>query len=117
MNIRYALILVVTTGLFLIGCTTTPDERHLEKLMRHRSWPQIQQIAKTEVKKREVLWPEPADYLPMEHKEKIWAVTGMTGTPKGDVQRVVMMMIGDDGQVLAYQRYWEGHPVTSWPER
>jgi hypothetical protein len=117
MNIRYALILAVTTGLFLIGCTTTRDERHVERLIRHRSWSRIQQIAKTEVKKREILWPVPADYIPMEHNEKIWAVTAMTGTPKGDVQRVVMMMIGDDGKVLAYQRYWEGHLVTSWPER
>src|SRR5215212_5406672 len=57
MNVRYALILAITTALFLIGCTTTPDERHLERLMRHRSWPGIQQIAQTEVKKREILWP------------------------------------------------------------
>src|SRR4051812_19543845 len=114
MNIRYALILAVTTGLFLIGCTTTRDERHAERLMQHRSWPRIQQIAETEVKKREVLWPEHADYLPMEHTDKIWGVTAMAGTPNGDVQRTVMMMIGDDGTVLAYQRYWEGHLVTSW---
>ena len=108
MNIRYALILAVTTGLFLIGCTTTRDERHVERLMRHRSWPRIQQIAETEVKKREILWPEPAGYLPVEHKDKIWVVTAMTGTPNGDLQRVVILMIGDDGTVLAYKRKWKG---------
>ena len=108
MNIRPALALAVTTGLFLIGCTTPRDERHLERLMRHRSWPRIQQIAETEVKKREIWWPEPAGYVPTEHKDKIWVVTAMTGTPNGDVQRVVMMMIGDDGKVLVYKRHWKG---------
>src|SRR5436189_2494531 len=53
-NTRYALILAVTIGLFLIGCTTTRDERRMERLMRHRSWPWIQQIAEKEVKKREI---------------------------------------------------------------
>jgi hypothetical protein len=108
MNIRYALILAVTTGLFLIGCTTTRDEGHVERLMQHPSWPRIQQIAETEVKKREVWWPEPARYVPTEHKDKIWDVTAMTGTPNGDLKGVVMMIIGDDGTVLAYKRYWEG---------
>ena len=89
MNVRYALILGVTIALFLIGCTTTPEERHVEKLMRHRSWPRIEQIAQTEVKKREILWPEPAAYVPTEHKDKIWVVTAMAGTPNGDLQRVV----------------------------
>ncbi len=104
----YAFILAVTTGLFLIGCTTTGDERHVERLMRHRSWPQIQQIAETEVKKREILWPDSASYVPTEHKDKIWVVTAMTGTPNGDLQRVVMMTIGDDGKVLVYKWYREG---------
>jgi len=116
MNIRYALILAVTTGLFLIGCTNTRDEgtrneRHIDRLMRHRSWPRIQQIAETEVKKREVLWPEHAEYLPFLHKDKIWGVGAMTGTPKGDVQRTVIMTIGDDGKVLAYKRYLEGSEI------
>lgn len=113
MNTRHALILAVTTGLFLIGCTNTRDEgtrneRHVERLMRHRSWPRIQQIVETEVKKREILWPEHAEYLPVEHKDKVWVVGAMTGTPNGDLQRVVTLMIGDDGKVLAYKRYWEG---------
>ena len=113
MNTRLALILAVTSILFLIGCTTARDEAtrnesDVERLMRHRSWPRIQQIAETEVKKREILWPEHADYLPVEHKDKIWGVTAMTGTPNGDLQRSVMMMIGDDGNVLAYKRYSDG---------
>ena len=108
MNTRYVFILAVTTGLFLIGCTTTSDERHVERLMRHRDWPQIQQIAKKEVKKREILWPDSPGYLPEEHKDKIWVVTAMTGTPKGDLQRVVTLMIGDDGAVLVYKRNWKG---------
>ena len=111
MSIRYALILAVTIGLFLIGCTTTPDERHVERLMRHRDWPRIQRVAETEVKKREILWPEHADYLPMEHKDKIWGVGAMTGTPNGDVERTVMLLIGDDGAVLAYKRYWKGSEI------
>ena len=110
MNIRYAFILAVTTGLFLIGCTTTRDERHVERLMRHRAWPQIQQIAETEVKKRERLlgWPDTASYLPAEHKDKVWVVMAMTGTPNGDVERAITLMIGDDGDVLAYQRHGMG---------
>ena len=108
MNTRYALILAVTIGLSLIGCTTTRDERHVERLMRQPAWPRIQQIAEIEVKKREILWPERADYLPTGHQDKIWSVTAMTGTPNGDAQRVVTLMIGDDGNVLAYKRNWEG---------
>ena len=76
--------------------------------MRQRSWPRIQQVAETEVKAREILWPEHADYVPTDHKDKIWFVTAMTGAPNGDLQRVVMMMIGDDGKVLVYKREWEG---------
>jgi hypothetical protein len=122
MNIRYARILAVTTGLFLIGCTTARDEgarneRHVERLLRQRSWPRIEQVAETEVKKREILWPAHADYLPVEHKDKIWSVTAMTATPKGDGQRVVMMMIEEGGKVLTYQRYWDGHPVPNWPTK
>ena len=78
--------------------------------MRHRDWPRIQQVAEREVKKREIVWPDHAGYLPMEHDDKIWAVTAMTGTPNGDVERTVMMMIGDDGKVLSYQRYWKAQP-------
>ena len=115
MNTRYALILAVTTGLFLIGCTTTRDERHLERLLRHRDWPLIQQIAEKEVKKREILWPEPAGYLPEEHKDKIWVVMAIDrDTP--EAQRMVMLMIGDDGKVLEYKRYWEGKPVPDFPD-
>ena len=110
MNIRYALILAVTTGLFLIGCTTTRDERHLDRLMRHHSWPRIQQVAETEVKKREKIlgWPDTAAYLPLEHTKRVWTVTAMSGTPAGGVGRVVTLMISDDGDVLAYQRQSEG---------
>jgi hypothetical protein len=96
MNIRHALVLTVSIGLFLIGCTTPRDEARLERLMQHSSWPRIQQIAETEVKKREISWPEPVDYLPMEHKDTIWGVAAMTGTPSGDVQRVVMRHHADD---------------------
>ena len=76
--------------------------------MRHRSWPRIRQIAETEVKKREIWWPDPADYVATEHKDNIWLVTAMTGTPNGDLQRVVTLVIRDDGAVLAYKRNWEG---------
>jgi hypothetical protein len=121
MNTQHALILAVTTGLFLIGCTSTRDEgarneRHIERLMGHHGWPLIRQIAEAEVKRREILWPERADYLPVLHEDKVWGVTAMTGTPKGDVQRVVMMTIGDDGNVQTYQRYWEGQPVPEFPD-
>ncbi len=43
----------------------------------------------------------------MEHKDKIWVVAAMAGTPNGDVQRVVNLMIGDDGKILVYKRNWE----------
>ena len=104
-------ILAVTTCLFLIGCTSdegTRNEKHLERLMRQRDWPRIQQVAQTEVKKREILWPDTASYLPEDHKDKIWVVVAMTGTPNGDVQREVTLMIGDDGNVMTYKRDWEG---------
>ena len=105
------LLLAVSIGLFLMGCASdegTRNERHVDRLMRHHSWPQIQQIAETEVKKRETLWPEHAEYLPIEHKDKIWGVTAMTATPNGDLQRVVILTISDDCHVLAYQRQSEG---------
>src|SRR5437867_6632051 len=110
MNTRYALILAVTTGLFLIGCTTTPDERHLERLMRHHSWPRIQKVAETEVKKREKIlgvqtWPDTAAYLPQEHAKRVWTVGAMAPTPNDPVGRVVILAISDDGDVLAYERY------------
>ena len=113
MNTRHALILAVAIGTLLVGCTTTPDERHVERLMRHHSWPRIQQIATAECKKREKLlgWPDTASYLPAEHKDKVWSVMAMTGIPNGDVQRVISLMIGDDGAVLVYKRYWEGHEI------
>ena len=122
MNTRHALILAVTTGLFLIGCATTRDEgtrneRHLERLMRHRSWPRIQQIAEREVKNREASWPDRADYVPAEHKDKIWTVAAMTGTPNGDVERTVILTIGHDGNVLAYKRYWGKEPVEVFPDK
>ena len=116
MTTRHALILAVASVLLLIGCTTTSDERQVERLMRHRDWPRIQGIAETEVKKREKLlgWPDDASYLPLEHKDKVWAVTAMTGTSSGNVERQVVLMIGDDGAVLAYRRYWHGHEVPEW---
>jgi hypothetical protein len=118
MNIRYALILIITTGLFLVGCTTdegTRNERHIDRLMRHHDWPRIQQIAEREVKKRETSWPDTGSYLPQEHTDKIWAVGAMTATPNGDVERVVILTIGNDGKVLAYQRYWKQEPVEVFP--
>jgi hypothetical protein len=110
MNIRHALVLTVAIGLFLIGCTTPRDEARLERLVRHPSWPRIQQIAKAEVEKREKLlgWPDTAAYLPEEHTKRVWIVTAMSGTPTGGVGRVVILTIGDDGDVLAYQRQSEG---------
>ena len=113
MNIRHALVLAVSIGLFLIGCATPRDERHLERLMRHHSWPRIQQVAETEVKKREKIlgvqtWPDTAKYLPMEHAKRVWTVGAMAGTPRHDVGRVVIVTISDDGDVLAYERYWDG---------
>jgi len=107
MNIRHALILVVSVASLLSGCTTPSDEAHLERLMRHRSWPRIEQIARTEVEKREKLlgWPDTAAYLPWEHKDKVWVVAAMAETP---VRRVVTLWIGDDGSVLEYKRHWEG---------
>jgi hypothetical protein len=110
MSIRHTLLLAVSISLFLIGCTTPGDEAHLERLMGHRSWPRIQQIAKTEVETREKLlgWPDTAAYLPEEHKDGIWTVAAMSGTPTGGVGRVVILTINDDGDVLAYQRRGEG---------
>jgi len=110
MNIRHTLLLAVSIGLFLIGCTTPRDEARVEKLLRHPSWPRIQRIATTEVKKREKLlgWPDTAAYLPEEHTKKVWIVTAMSGTPDGGVGRVVTLTISDDGDVLAYQHQSEG---------
>jgi hypothetical protein len=107
MNIRHALILATSITLFVSGCTTPNDEARVERLMRHRSWPRIQQIATAEVTKREKLlgWPDTAAYIPTEHKDKAWLVTAMAETP---VSRVITLMIGDDGAVLAYKRHWEG---------
>jgi len=89
---------------------TPSDEARVERLTRHRSWPRIQQIATAEVKQRERLlgWPDNAAYVPAEHKDKVWVVMAMTGTPNGDVRRVVTLMIGDDGRILVYKRHWEG---------
>src|SRR5689334_15599152 len=105
MNIRPTLILAVVSVSFLFGCTSTPDERHAERLLRDRSWPRIQQIAKAEVEKREKLlgWPADAGYLPMDHRDKVWVVMAMADT-KGKSERVISVMIGDDGAVLDYKR-------------
>ena len=108
MNIRHAFVLAVSVGLFLIGCTTPRDEARLKRLMRHDSWPRIQQVAETEVKKREILWPDTAAYLPDKHTKRVWTVTAMSGTPTGGVGCVVILTISDDGDVLAYQREMEG---------
>jgi hypothetical protein len=107
MSIRHALVLAASIALVLSGCTTPNDQGHAERLMRHRSWPQIQQIATAEVTKREKVlgWPDTAAYIPAEHKDKIWVVMAMAETP---VRRTVTLMIGDDGAVLAYKRNWEG---------
>ena len=107
MNIRHALILAASVTLLLSGCTTPNDEARVERLMRHRSWPRIQQIATSEVTRREKLlgWPDTAVYVPAEHKDKVWVVTAMADAP---MRRVVTLMIGDDGAVLGYKRHWEG---------
>ena len=73
--------------------------------MRHRDWPRIQRVAETEVKKREISWPQPVGYFPMEHEDKVWSVTAMAGNR--ELQRVVTLMIEDDGTVLVYKRNWE----------
>ena len=121
MNIRHTFTLAISIGLLLSGCATASDEgraneAHIDRLMRHRDWPRIQQIAKDEVRKREIGWPDDASYLPVEHKDKIWAVTGMTATPKRELQRVVMLTIGDDGSVSTYKRYWQGKEVPGWDD-
>jgi hypothetical protein len=120
MNIRHALVLAVSISLFLIGCTTTPDERHLERLMRHRDWPRIEQIARTEVKKREKIpgiqtWPDTAAYLPQEHIKRIWTVGAMAGD-RGGGERIVILTISDEGHVLAYQRFVDGEPLPNTEE-
>lgn len=115
MKFRRIFILTVSSCLLLSGCTTPSDEAHVERLTRHRDWPEIQRVAEREVKKREIWWPDSSAYLPMEHEENIWSVTAMAGTTNGDAQRVVMLMIGDDGSVLAYKRYWQGHEVPELP--
>ena len=113
MNIRHTFLLAVSIGWLLGGCATQGDEgkaneAHVDRLMRHHSWPLIRQIAKAEVEKREMQWPGTADYLPVEHKDKVWLVMAMTGTPNGDVERSVSLTIGDDGAVLSYERHWSG---------
>src|SRR6185503_20012124 len=115
MNIRHTLILVVSVASLLSGCTTTPDERHLERLMRHRDWPRIEQIARTEVKKREKLWPDTDGYLPQEHTKRVWTVGAMSGD-RGGGERIVMLTISDDGDVLAYQRFVDGKPLPNTEE-
>ena len=103
MNLRRAFIFAISIASLLSGCTHASEEAQLARLMRHRSWPRIQQIAKAEVQKREKLFDN-AEYLPAEHKDKVWVVMAMTGTTKGDLQGVVTLMIGDDGSILAYKR-------------
>jgi hypothetical protein len=117
MNILHALILAVTTCLCLMGCASdegTRNERRVDRLMRHHDWRLIQEIAEKEVKSRETSWPDRADYVPMEHKDKTWAVAAMAETPNGDVERTVILTLGDDGKVLEYKRYWEGEPVPDF---
>jgi len=112
MNIRYGLILAISIASLLGGCTTGDEgdrnAKHAEKLMHHRDWPRIEQIAKTEVKKREVAWPDNATYLPEEHTDKGWVVWAMTATPNGDLQRKILLLMGDDGRVMMYKRYTPG---------
>ena len=126
MNTRHALIVVITSASFLIACASdqaAQDERHVERLMRHRDWPRIQQVAETEVNKREIFWPriqqvaetevnkreilwaETAAYVPMDHEDQAWSVTAMSGDR--DLKRVVDLVIADDGTVLVYERNWD----------
>jgi hypothetical protein len=129
MNIRHTLILVVAVASLLSGCATGDEgranEAHIQRLMRHRDWPRIEQLAKAEVKKREKLlggWPDDATYLPIHHEDKVWHVMTMTGTPNGDVERSISLMIqevGDDGVIVAYKRYWKGDELPDldqWPD-
>jgi len=118
---RYALTLAAASCLLLVGCTSSRSEashnnRDLEKLMRHGHWPQAKARAQKEVRKREVWWPDSAEYLPMDHTDKIWTISAMTGTPNGDVERTVVVSIGDDDSIVAYKRYWRQQPVESWPD-
>ena len=108
--VRRAFILGVSITSILSGCTASNDEARVESLMGHRSWPLIRLIAKSEVEKREKFsdWPDHAGYVPAEHKNKVWVVMAMAGTPNGDVKRGVTLFIGDDGAVLVYKRNWEG---------
>jgi hypothetical protein len=108
MKICFALILAVSIASLLNGCTTTGDDRHVAKVMRDRNWPRIEQIARAEVKKRELAWPDAAVYLPQEHKDKMWVVWAIAGTPNGDAQRRIALMIQDDGTVVMYKRYMLG---------
>jgi hypothetical protein len=117
MNIRRTLILVVSVASLLSGCTTTREERHLEKLLRHHDWPRIEQIARTEVKKREILWPDTAGYLPQEHIKGIWTVAAMPDESHGGSERIVILMISDDGAVLSYQRFVDGKLLPNTEER
>jgi hypothetical protein len=113
MNIRHTLVLAVSIILFLSGCETPRDEIHVDSLMRHRSWPRIQQIAKAEVEKREKLlgWPKTAAYLPQDHRKKVWVVGAISeDTPPG---HSVILTISDDGDVLTYQRYIDGQPLPN----
>jgi hypothetical protein len=108
MRIRNALVLALSITSLLSGCTTTSDDRHVAKVMRDRNWPRIEQIARTEVKKRESAWPDEAVYLPQEHKDKMWVVWAIAGTPNSDGQRRIALMIGDDGSVVMYKTYMLG---------
>ena len=53
-------------------------------------------------------WPDTAAFLRWEHTKRVWTVGAMSGTPAGDVGRVVILWISDDGNVLEYKRQWEG---------
>jgi len=110
MKTRRVFVLAVSIASLLGGCTTSSNQARVERLTRHPSWPRIQQIARAEVEQREKLlgWPDNAGYVPVEHKDKIWVVMAMAGTPDGSVQRAVTLTIGDDGTVLLYKRHWTG---------
>ena len=100
-------MLAVTTCLFLMGCASTRHERYVARLPLDSNWPRIQQVAETEVKRREVLWPEKDSYNPTDHRKKIWVVTVIGSKRNGEMQRMLTLLIEDDGTVLKYKRDWD----------
>jgi hypothetical protein len=54
--------------------------------------------------------------LPQEHTKRVWTVGAMPGDRHGGVERIVILTISDDGDVLAYQRFVDGKPLPNTEE-